>query len=167
MRNNVFIFLYVIISILLEFFATFLVSNELKISRPGIFLTLIALATAILCLIPDQKTRFWLSAAFMIAHALIDLTFILMYTLTSGTIFDFEMFNLAKDGMGTIEATSPNFAFLFVSCFVIGLYIVLGNYEKDRAPLVQKKVSSTVVISILLCVIFAAQGTLAYFVGRN
>lgn len=167
MRNNVFIFLYVIISILLEFFATFLVSNELKISRPGIFLTLIALAMAILCLIPDQKTRFWLSAAFMIAHALIDLTFILMYTLTSGTIFDFEMFNLAKDGMGTIEATSPNFAFLFVSCFVIGLYIVLGSYEKDRAPLLQKKVSSTVVISILLCVIFAAQGTLAYFVGRN
>ena len=167
LKSNVFVFVYVALSVILEFLATFLVSGEVKISRPGVFLTLIGLATAILCIIRNQKVRFYLSAAFLTAHAVIDLVFILMYTLTSGTIFDFEMFNLAKDGMGTIEATSPNFAFLFTSCFLVGLYFLLGGYEIDRAPLLKKKTSLTVTVSILLCIILAAQGTLAYFVGRN
>ena len=47
LKSNVFVFAYVALSVILEFLATFLVSGEVKISRPGVFLTLIGLATAI------------------------------------------------------------------------------------------------------------------------
>lgn len=166
-KHNTYIFLYVLLSLFIEFFASFLVSGELRISQPGIFLTLVAIAAGVLLLIRNQKARFYVSAAFLIAHAVADLVFILMYTLTSGTIFDFEMFNLTKDGMGTIEATSPNFAFLFVSCFLIGLYIVLGHYKTDRLPLLAKTKTLNIAVSCLLCLVLVAQGTIAYFRGSN
>lgn len=68
-KHNTYIFLYVLLSLFIEFFASFLVSGELRISQPGIFLTLVAIAAGVLLLIRNQKARFYVSAAFLIAHA--------------------------------------------------------------------------------------------------
>ena len=56
-KHNTYIFLYVLLSLFIEFFASFLVSGELRISQPGIFLTLVAIAAGVLLLIRNQKAR--------------------------------------------------------------------------------------------------------------
>ena len=136
LKSNVFVFVYVALSVILEFLATFLVSGEVKISRLGVFLTLIGLATAILCIIRNQKVRFYLSAAFLTAHAVIDLVFILMYTLTSGTIFDFEMFNLAKDGKRKHPLPLPSVFFF-----------ALSWPHKERSPILSEETNRKIFLT--------------------
>lgn len=167
LKRNAFVLLYAVISIFIELLGVIVASGKFFMSRPGVFLTLVAAGALVIIYCRSQKLRYIISSLLLVIQSVICLFFITSFILTSGTIFDFAQFHLAQDGMGTIESIKLNLWFFFPAAAVVGLYVVFGAHYYDELPKLNRVKYLRTTVICLLCVTFSLQGGFAYIKNND
>lgn len=136
LRTNKIVVIYFVYAILIEMIAVFAVEGNPFITSPFIFLGLLFVITGITLIFKSNRTRFVFCSVFLVAQAIVDLAFTVVYDMT-GQYFDFGMLNLRNDAFGILESIPMNFiafysAMLFCIFFVIyGMRAVKRNKSAE------------------------------------
>lgn len=80
LKTNIFIVLYAAITVFIEFLAILVTSGKLRMTRPGIFLTILAAGILILSACRKQLTRYIVSSALILIHSVFCLVFITSFS---------------------------------------------------------------------------------------
>ncbi len=150
--KNLISIVYVILSVILELLAVYVTCGKFFIHNPLIYLTYVAIAVTITSSMKTQSLRRKVAFCFLLFNAIADLVFITIFSMTSGTLFDFEMLNLSKDGMGVAEKFVINFIFMATAGFTISAFFLGFKYFEDKLP-TPTKFNYTLIVTISLSVI--------------
>ena len=165
--KNLISIVYVFLSVILELLAVFVTSGKFFIHNPLIYLTYVAIAVTITSSMTKQSLRRKVAFCFLLFNAIADLVFITIFSMTSGTLFDFEMLNLSKDGMGVAEKFIVNFTFLSTAGFSLSAFFIGFKYFEDKLP-APTKFNYTLITTISLSVIiFLGQCGFAYSIHND
>ncbi|MCI9460160.1 MAG: sulfatase-like hydrolase/transferase [Clostridia bacterium] len=140
---------YIIAVVLLELTGIAVTAGKFYMTEPWLYLTLIALVCFVSFYLPGHTSRYVLFIAALVGNFVLDVMFIVIFDST-GTIFDFAMFNLRRDAMTIVESIPVSFAYVFVSSTVIALYCTLGHLLKKSMPVPDRKRSTVIATSVLL-----------------
>lgn len=163
LKDNILIWAYLIIAILIELFGVLVTSNKFYIRSPWLFFLLQAIVVAILFCIGNNKARHIVSSLFLLVFFVVNLVFIVIYEMTSGTLFDYGMLNLRNDGMAILESVPINFLFFSVCMLMIAGFIVFGGrFARHNAEKVQFRFRK-VVMPIVLVFIILGNGLVLFF----
>jgi len=125
-KKNYIIVTYIVLAIFLELFGLLAAGFVPFMYQPWFGLTLLAITSSIIILIPSQKVKYIVSSLFLLVQGVVNLVMIVIYEMT-GTVFDYGMFNLRSDGMGILESIPLNFMYLFVFVFVLVAYVIFAK----------------------------------------
>ena len=140
---------YIVAVILLELTGVAVTAGKFYMTEPWLYITLVALVCFVSFYLPGHTSRYVLFIVALVANFVLDVMFIVIFDST-GTIFDFAMFNLRRDAMTIVESIPVSFAYVFVSSTVIALYCTLGHLYKKRMPAPDRKRSTVIATSALL-----------------
>ena len=166
LKDNLLIFTYFIIAVLIELFGVLVTSGKFYIRSPWLFLLIQSLFVCVLFLITNNKARHIVSSIFLCLFMIINLVFIVIFEMTE-TLFDYGMLNLRNDGMNILESVPINFLFFSVSMLLIVCFIVFGaRYVRHSRKKVGYK-ATKIVLPIILSIVLASNVLLLYFNNRN
>ena len=166
LKENILIWIYFAIVLLIELFGVLVTSNKFYIRSPWLFLLLQAIMIGILFCIGNNKARHIVSSIFLIVFAIVNLVFIVIFEMTE-TLFDYGMLNLRNDGMAILESVPINFTFFCVVMLMISAYIVFGaryvrhNDKNVKIPFVK------IIMPITLVFVLLGNVLVLYFNNRN
>lgn len=120
------IFIFMMVSLLLEFSGVWIVEGTFYIHDIRYFLTLVVLFSAILFLIKSDTVRFYTAGIILLILGIVNISFILMYDMT-GQYFDFAMFNLSGDAIGIIEFLPLNWGYFVIAGTLISAFYIFGR----------------------------------------
>lgn len=123
LKNNITIYLYIFISIILELTTNIIIYHNPLIYKPWFGLTLLLSITFILFMIKKGFVRYVFASIFMIVQGIINLACVIIYDMT-GTLFDFSMFTLRNDAMSILEKIPMNFTYLYIFFILFSLYLI-------------------------------------------
>lgn len=129
LKNNISIYLYIIVSIVLELTTNTIIYNTPFIYKPWLALTFLSTVCIIMALIKKGVIRYWIASTFIIIQGIINLACVILYDMT-GTLFDFSMFTLRNDAMSILEKIPMNFTYLYIFTLLLSLYLI---FVKDLA----------------------------------
>ncbi|MBE7078581.1 MAG: LTA synthase family protein [Clostridiales bacterium] len=132
LKANQLAFIYFGFAMLIEMTVVYAVEGTFFIQRPYIFIGFVFAATALVLLLPNNRTRLFVYGGLLIVQAVIDLVFAVIYDMT-GQYFDLGMLSLRNDAFGTLESIPVNPAAFFLGLFFCILYFVYGlriTYEE-------------------------------------
>lgn len=164
-KSNFIIWGFWAVMLIIELTGVCVTSGKFYIRNPLMFLSLMAIFTAVLFSIKSHRGRYWCSFALMLALFLIDLLFIIVYEL-SGATFDFSMLKLRGDAMTIVESIPVNFAYAAATGLSISAFMVLSNYYMKKAPK-PKRIMPYGVIAGLMALVLVFHGSMAYVENRN
>lgn len=167
LKDNILIFAYLIIAILIELFGVLVTSNRFYIRSPWLFFLIEAIMVAILFCIPSNKARHIVSSIFLLVSFIVNLVFIVIFEMTSGTMFDYGMLNLRNDGMAILESVPINFLFFTVCMIMISGYIVFGGrFARHNTEKIKFRFQK-IVMPIVLVVVLLSNVTVLFFNNHN
>lgn len=167
LKDNLLIWAYLGIAILIELFGVLVTSGKFYIRSPWLFFLLQAIIVAILFCITNNKARHIVSSLFLIVFFVVNLVFIVIFEMTSGTIFDYGMLNLRNDGMAILESVPINFLFFSVCMLMIAIFVVFGaRYARHNKEKVTFKFSK-IIMPIIMVFVLSGNCVLLYFNNRN
>lgn len=165
-KENIMIFIYLLLVCLIELFGVLVTSGKFYISRPWVFLLVQLLLCAILLCLPTNKSRHIVSSIFLITFMVVNLVFIVLFEMTE-TIFDYGMFNLRNDAMAILESIPINFLFFSVSLLLISIYIVFGaRYVRHNNQKIQFKYLK-LISSLSMVLVVMLNALTLYFDNKN
>lgn len=123
--DNQIVVVYFIFSILIEMIGVLAVEGSPVITKPFILLGLWIFIAGIALLFKSNLKRFIFCTIFIVAQALADLVFVVIYDMT-GQYFDYGMLNLRNDAFGILESIPMNFIAFYSAVFFCVLYIIYG-----------------------------------------
>ena len=149
------IILFIVLALLIDLTGVCVTSGKFYIRYPAMYISVIGLIAAVALFISSQKARFvYLSVALSVIY-LLDAVFIVIYDMT-GTMFEFSMLSLKHDAMNIVESVPINFAFSFVSLFLLTSYFIFGSYVHAKLPVPEKGRKRLVIQSSVLAAILLA-----------
>lgn len=163
LKDNILIWAYLIIVVLIELFGVLVTSNKFYIRSPWLFFLLQAIVIAILFCIGSNKIRHIVASLFLLVFFVVNLVFIVIFEMTSGTMFDYGMLNLRNDGMAILESVPINFLFFSICMLMIAGFIVFGGrYAKHNSEKIQFRFRK-IVMPIALVFIILGNGLVLFF----
>lgn len=167
LKDNLLIWAYLGIAIVIELFGVLVTSGKFYIRSPWLFFLLQAIIIAILFCITNNKARHIVSSLFLIVFFVVNLVFIVIFEMTSGTIFDYGMLNLRNDGMAILESVPINFLFFSVCMLMIAIFVVFGaRYARHNKEKVTFKFLK-IIMPIIMVFVLSGNCVLLYFNNRN
>ncbi len=124
-KNNRLAALYFVFAILVEMIAVWEVEGSPFMTRPFLSLGLLTFLSAIILLVKNNYIRLSIGAVLLIAQAILDLVFSVIYDMT-GQYFDWGMLNLRNDAFGILESIPVNFVTFYAGLFFSVVYIIYG-----------------------------------------
>lgn len=139
----------------------FVTSGKLLIRSPWLFLSLLAVLTALQYYLPTNRARHIFSSVLLAVFFICDLLFIVIFEMT-GTIFDFSMLKLRGDAMAILESVPINFPYTAISGVLLSAFIVFGaSFATDDAPASYSKAAKRV-LSLCLAAFLVLHLSLSY-----
>lgn len=124
-KNNRLVALYFLFAILVELIAVWEVEGVPFMTRPFLSLGLLVFLCGIILLVKNNYARLTVGAVLLIAQAVLDLVFSVIYDMT-GQYFDWGMLNLRNDAFGILESIPVNFVTFYAGLFFSVIYIIYG-----------------------------------------
>lgn len=164
-KSNFVIWAYLIVSVLIELTGVAVTARKFYIHNPLMYLSVIAIFTAVLFNITSQKGRFWCAFIILFAQFALDIIFIVVYDMT-GSIFDFSMLNLRGDAMAILESIPIDFVFVFVSGLLLSLYLMVGSYLIKLVP-PPSKLLHRAIVAVCLAAVLGLHVGAVFISNRN
>lgn len=142
-KNNISIILYVVIAVILELTTNLMVCGNILIYEPWFALSLLFFIVAIMLFCKKGTTRYYIASSLIFVQGLINIFCVILYDMT-GTLFDFGMLNLRRDGMGILESIPMNFTYLYIYMLLFSSYLIFVK------PLAKKEEMSTFKVKTIL-----------------
>ena len=172
LKNNLIIFIYIILSVILEIYGIYFTNCEPYLSQPWYFILFLFLISSILILSNNKILQFIISLIFLIGQISLITGFIFLFD-SNGQYFQWSMLNQRTDAFGTIELISLQYKFLIPALillivFVIGVvkYIKINKKNKNiknHNTIISKKIQigilSVIVTTFILIPIFNGTNT--------
>lgn len=165
LKSNFIIWAFLAIMLIIELTGVCVTSGKFFIRRPFMFLSLLAVFTAVLFAIKSQRGRYWCAFVLMLVLFVLDLIFIVVFAMT-GSTFDFSMLKLRADAMAIVESVPINFVYVLVSGLCISLYMLLARHYIKIAPAPARILPRAAVAGIMTAVL-AFHGCMAYTENRH
>ena len=151
LKNNISIYLYIVIAVILELTTNVIIYRTPFIYNPWLALTFLSIICLIMSLIKKGVVRYYIASTFIIIQGIINLACTILYDMT-GTLFDFSMFTLRNDAMSILEKIPMNFTYLYIFTLVSSLYLIFVKDLSKKEAHSNNKVK-TIVTSISLVAI--------------
>lgn len=160
-KNNYIPLLFAATALSMELTAVFVTSGKLFIRSPWLFLSLLAVLTAMQYFLPTNRARHICSSILLSLFFACDLVFIVIYEMT-GTIFDFSMLKLRGDAMAILESVPINFPYTAISGVLLSAFIVFGgSFASEYGPAAYSKAAKRT-LSLCLAAFLVLHLSLSY-----
>ncbi len=161
-KKNYLMLGYIIAAIFIELTGIAVTSGCFYMTEPWLYFSFIALPCFISIYMPGNRRRLALFITALAANFILDLVFIIIFDST-GTTFDYAMFNLRTDAMVIVESVPLSFTYIFVTAIVISVYCTLGVMLKKRMPEPTGGRIATITTSVLLAAVIGGDALLLYY----
>lgn len=151
-KNNITIYLFALISIILELTTNTIIYRIPFIFKPWFALSLLSIVICIMCLIRKGIVRYRISIVLLTIQGIINLACIILYDMT-GTLFDFSMFTLRNDAMSILEKIPMNFTYLYIFALLLSAYAIFVKDLAKKEEYKPFKYRKLIIISSLICVV--------------
>ena len=151
LNKNRIVAVYFLFAIFIEMLGVLSVEGNPWITNPFISLGLLIVICSIALCFESNRIRFILCAILLIAQAVADLAFSVLFDMT-GQYFDYGMLNLRNDAFGILESIPVNFI-TFYSAVVFCVFFVIFSKRHIRRH--KKAVLTRVGKVLAFCMIFA------------
>jgi len=151
-KNNITVYLYAVIALILEITTNIILYHNPLIYKPWYALSLLAIIILILILLNKGIVRYYICCSLIAIQGVINIASVIIFDMT-GTLFDFGMFTLRNDAMSILEKIPMNFTYLFVLLILFSLYLIfvkdLAKKEEHHNNRYKIIVSSILLVSVL------------------
>lgn len=134
LKNNIVFLMYFLFSIILEISGLFVINGNVFITSPWLALSIVGIIFASCNFCMKRKTKNIIISIVFVLQCILNLFCVILYENT-GTLFDFNMFQVAGEGTTFLNAININYLYI---CFVLSLLVlffvskhILNKYEDE------------------------------------